>query len=75
MQLDNVATNKVSQREMLKIVSLFRQNGFRGEYESFEFGEVQDEYMIVLKDEKSGVSGLFKADLNKSTIEFKQVIQ
>lgn len=72
--LDNVAQQEVTQREMMKIIGLFRKNGFRGEYETFDRGEVQDEYMVVLTDEKSGVKGLFKVDLGTGSIEFQHVV-
>lgn len=59
---------------MMKIIGLFRKNSFRGEYESFAHGEGgQDEYMVILTDEKSGVKGLFKADLGTGSIEFQHV--
>ncbi|WP_461244591.1 hypothetical protein [Secundilactobacillus muriivasis] len=73
--MDNVLEQEVTQREMMKIIGLFRKNSFRGEYESFEHGKGgQDEYMVVLTDEKSGVKGLFKADLGTGSIEFQHVV-
>lgn len=73
--MDNVLEQEVSQREMMKIIGLFRKNEFRGEYESFEHGKGgQDEYMVTLTDEKSGVKGLFKADLGTGSIEFQHVV-
>ena len=45
--LDNVAT--VTQEEMMKLVSLFRKNGFRGEYDTIEHSEAGgDEYNVIM---------------------------
>ncbi|MTV82240.1 hypothetical protein GM612_06185 [Lactobacillus sp. CRM56-3] len=59
---------------MMKIIGLFRQNSFRGEYASFKRGETQDHYQVILTDEKSGVKGLFKVDLEAGSIEFQHVV-
>lgn len=66
---------EVSQREMLKIISVFRKNGFKGEYETFERSkEVEGEYFVVVTDEKSGIKGLFKANILESTVAFQYVL-
>jgi hypothetical protein len=71
--LDNVAT--VTQEEMMKLVSLFRKNGFRGEYDTIEHSEAGgDEYNVIMVDEKTGVKGLFTANLAENTINFQHVI-
>ncbi|KRK47826.1 hypothetical protein FC96_GL002029 [Secundilactobacillus kimchicus JCM 15530] len=73
--LENTAKQEVAQRDMMKIIGLFRKNSFRGEYESFEHGDGgQDEYLVTLVDEKTGVKGLFKADLGTGVIEFQHVV-
>ncbi|BDZ32026.1 hypothetical protein RA086_12350 [Lactiplantibacillus sp. WILCCON 0030] len=67
--------NEVTQREMVKLIGLFRKNGFKGEYVSFQ--HVVDEgasYFVVMSDENNGTQGLFKADLVSGTIEFQYML-
>mgnify|MGYP003361740833 FL=1 len=67
--------NDVTQREMVKLIGLFRKNGFKGEYVSFQ--HVVDEgaaYFVVMADENNGTQGLFKADLLSGTIEFQYML-
>ena len=73
--MSETAANEVTQREMIRIIGLFRKNGFKGEYESFQ--HVVDEgasYFVVMSDESNGTQGLFKADLLAGTIEFKYMM-
>ena len=67
--------NEVTQREMVKLIGLFRKNGFKGEYVSFQ--HVVDEgatYFVVMGDENDSNQGLFKADLLSGTIEFQYML-
>lgn len=67
--------SEVSQREMLKIISVFRKNGFKGEYETFERSkEAEGEYFVVVTDEKSGIKGLFKANVLDGSVAFQYVL-
>ncbi|MFB9768776.1 hypothetical protein [Lactiplantibacillus modestisalitolerans] len=72
---EKVAANEVTQREMIRIIGLFRKNGFKGEYLSFQ--HVADEgaaYFVVMGDESNGTQGLFKANLLTETIEFQYML-
>ena len=67
--------NDVTQREMVKLIGLFRKNSFKGEYVSFQ--HVVDEgasYFVVMADENNGTQGLFKADLLSGTIKFQYML-
>ncbi|WP_048000762.1 hypothetical protein [Lactiplantibacillus herbarum] len=67
--------SEVTQREMIRLIGLFRKNGFKGEYVSFQ--HVTDEgasYFVVMADENNGTQGLFKADLLAGTIEFQYMV-
>ena len=67
--------SEVTQREMIRLIGLFRKNGFKGEYVSFQ--HVTDEgasYFVVMADENNGTQGLFKADLLAGTIEFQYML-
>ncbi|AJO75238.1 hypothetical protein ACPZ2A_12630 [Lactiplantibacillus plantarum] len=67
--------NEVTQREMIRLIGLFRKNGFKGEYVSFQ--HVTDEgasYFVVMADENNGTQGLFKADLLSGSIEFQYML-
>ncbi len=49
---------------MIRIIGLFRKQGFKGNYLSFQ--HVVDEvatYFVVMGDENNGNQGLFKANL------------
>ncbi len=73
--MSETAANEVTQREMIRIIGLFRKNGFKGEYVSFQ--HVVDEgasYFVVMADENNGTQGLFKADLLAETIEFQYML-
>ncbi|GAX08005.1 hypothetical protein IWT5_01156 [Secundilactobacillus silagincola] len=66
---------EVSQREMLKIIGLFRKNGFKGEYETFEKSkEETGEYFVVVTDENTHIKGLFKANPSKDMVAFQHVL-
>lgn len=66
---------EVSQKEMLKIIGLFRKNGFKGEYETFERSkEVEGEYFVVVSDENTHIKGLFKANPSKDMVSFQHVL-
>jgi len=67
--------SEVTQREMIRLIGLFRKNGFKGEYVSFQ--HVTDEgasYFVVMADENNGTQGLFKADLLSGSIEFQYML-
>ncbi|WP_082137369.1 hypothetical protein, partial [Lactiplantibacillus herbarum] len=67
--------SEVTQREMIRLIGLFRKNGFKGEYVSFQ--HVTDEgasYFVVMADESNGTQGLFKADLLSGSIEFQYMV-
>jgi len=67
--------NEVTQREMIRLIGLFRKNGFKGEYVSFQ--HVTDEgasYFVVMADENNGTQGLFKANLLNDSIEFQYMV-
>jgi len=66
---------EVSQREMLKIIGIFRKNGFKGEYETFERSEENEgEYFVVVTDENTHIKGLFKANLTDGVVSFQHVL-
>jgi len=67
--------SEVTQREMIRLIGLFRKNGFKGEYVSFQ--HVTDEgasYFVVMADENNGTQGLFKANLLNDSIEFQYMV-
>lgn len=66
---------EVSQREMLKIIGLFRKNGFKGEYETFTRSQDDaGEYLVVVIDENTHIKGLFKANPSKDMVSFQHVL-
>lgn len=69
------ATSEVTQREMVRIISQFRKQGFKGNYLSFQ--HVADEgasYFVVMGDENNGNQGLFKIDLLTGKIAFQYML-
>lgn len=65
----------VTQEETIKLVSLFRKNGFRGEYAGITHSKTGgDTYTVVMVDAKTSVKGLFSANLATKTINFQHVI-
>lgn len=71
--MGNLAT--VTPAETMKLVSLFRKNGFRGEYASIARCETgSEDYTVVMVDAKTSVKGLFHASLADHTIQFQHVI-
>jgi hypothetical protein len=71
--LENSTT--VTQEETMKLVSLFRKNGFRGEYASITHSKTGGEdYAVVMVDAKTSVKGLFSANLADNRINFQHVI-
>ncbi|WHQ55080.1 hypothetical protein M1857_04130 [Lactiplantibacillus plantarum] len=69
------ATNEVTQREMVRIISHFRKQGFKGTYISFQ--HVVDEgasYFVVMGDENSRNQGLFKINLLSGEIAFQYML-
>ncbi|RRK09456.1 hypothetical protein D1831_12515 [Lactiplantibacillus garii] len=66
---------EVTQREMIRIIGLFRKQGFKGNYLSFQ--HVADEgaaYFVVMGDENNGNQGLFKANLLTGEVEFQYML-
>ncbi|NLR17930.1 hypothetical protein HC026_03220 [Lactobacillus sp. LC28-10] len=60
---------------MLKIIGLFRKNGFKGEYETFTRSkEDANEYLVVVTDENTHIKGLFKANPSKDMVSFQHVL-
>lgn len=60
---------------MLKIIGIFRKNGFKGEYETFTRSEEsEDEFLVVVTDENTHIKGLFKADIAKGLVSFQHVL-
>ncbi|MBO2714295.1 hypothetical protein DW673_09865 [Lactiplantibacillus plantarum] len=69
------ATNEVTQREMVRIISQFRKQGFKGNYINFQ--HVVDEgatYFVVMGDENNRNQGLFKIDLLNGKIAFQYML-
>ena len=66
---------EVTQREMIRIIGLFRKQGFKGNYLSFQ--HVVDEgatYFVVMGDENNGNQGLFKANLLTGEVAFQYML-
>lgn len=69
------ATNEVTQREMIRIISQFRKQGFKGNYINFQ--HVVDEgatYFVVMGDDNNHNQGLFKIDLLSGEIAFQYML-
>lgn len=72
---EKAAANEVTQREMIRIIGLFRKQGFKGNYLSFQ--HVVDEgatYFVVMGDENNGNQGLFKANLLTGEVTFQYML-
>ena len=72
---EKAAANEVTQREMIRIIGLFRKQGFKGNYLSFQ--HVVDEgatYFVVMGDENNGNQGLFKANLLTGEVAFQYML-
>lgn len=72
---EKVAADEVTQREMIRIIGLFRKQGFKGNYLSFQ--HVADEgaaYFVVMGDENNGNQGLFKANLLTGDVAFQYML-
>lgn len=69
-----MAKQDVTQIEMMKIIALFRQDGYQGDYESFQRVSGNDrEFFVVMSNEK-GIKALFRASLMLNAVEFKYLL-
>jgi len=47
----NLAAKEVTQKEMMKIIALFRQEGYKGEYEEFQHVSGTDrDFFVVMSN-------------------------
>ncbi len=70
----NLADKEVSQIEMMKIIALFRKEGFKGEYESFQRVSGTDREFFVVMSNEQGIKALFRASLMLNAVEFQYVL-
>lgn len=70
----NLADKEVTQIEMMKIISLFRKEGFKGEYETFQRVSGTDREFFVVMSNEQGIKALFKASLMLNAVEFQYVL-
>ncbi|QCZ46842.1 hypothetical protein [Levilactobacillus brevis] len=69
-----MANTEVTQREMMKIIGLFRQAGYQGEYETFQRVSGTDREFFVVMSNEQGIKALFKASLMLEAVEFQYVL-
>jgi len=70
----NLADKEVSQIEMMKIIGLFRKEGFKGEYDSFQRVSGTDREFFVVMSNEQGIKALFRASLMLNAVEFQYVL-
>ena len=60
---EKVASNEVTQREMIRAIRLFHKQGFQGNYLSFQhMGDEVAVYFVAMGNENNNNQGLFKAN-------------
>ncbi|GEO70775.1 hypothetical protein [Levilactobacillus acidifarinae] len=69
-----MATKEVTQVEMMKIIALFRKEGFKGEYEDFQRVSGTDREFFVVMANEQGVKALFRASLMLNAVQFQYVL-
>ncbi|ARN93428.1 hypothetical protein CT113_10675 [Levilactobacillus brevis] len=69
-----MAKQDVTQIEMMKIIALFRQDGYKGEYESFQRVSGTDREFFVVMSNEQGIKALFRASLMLNAVEFQYVL-
>ncbi|MFC6260565.1 MULTISPECIES: hypothetical protein [Levilactobacillus] len=69
-----MAEKEVTQIEMMKIIALFRKEGFKGEYETFQRVSGTDREFFVVMSNEQGIKALFKASLMLNAVEFQYVL-
>jgi len=69
-----LAEKEVTQIEMMKIIALFRKEGFKGEYETFQRVSGTDREFFVVMSNEQGIKALFKASLMLNAVEFQYVL-
>lgn len=70
----NLADKEVTQIEMMKIIALFRKEGFKGEYETFQRVSGTDREFFVVMSNEQGIKALFRASLMLNAVEFQYVL-
>ncbi|MBS0947006.1 hypothetical protein JK167_14030 [Levilactobacillus brevis] len=69
-----MAEQVVTQVEMMKIIALFRQAGYQGEYENFQRVSSTDREFFVVMSNEQGIKALFRASLMLNAVEFQYVL-
>jgi len=70
----NLAHKEVSQIEKMNIIALFRKEGFKGEYETFQRISGTDREFFVVMSNEQGIKALFRASLMLNAVEFQYVL-
>jgi len=69
-----LADKEVTQLEKMKIIGLFRKEGFSGDYESFQRVSGTDREFFVVMSNEQGIKALFRASLMLNAVEFQYVL-
>ncbi|MGX6429736.1 hypothetical protein [Levilactobacillus yonginensis] len=69
-----MADKEVTQLEKMKIIGLFRKEGFSGDYESFQRVSGTDREFFVVMSNEQGIKALFRASLMLNAVEFQYVL-
>ncbi|WP_143462997.1 hypothetical protein [Levilactobacillus enshiensis] len=69
-----MADKEVTQIEMMKIIGLFRKEGFTGEYDSFQRVSGTDREFFVVMSNEQGIKALFRASLMLNAVELQHVL-
>ncbi|QMU09145.1 hypothetical protein H3M12_01075 [Levilactobacillus suantsaii] len=59
---------------MMKIIALFRKEGYKGEYEEFQRVSGTDREFFVVMGNDQGLKALFRASLMLDAVEFQYVL-
>jgi len=70
----NLADKEVTQLEKMKIIGLFRKEGFTGEYDSFQRVSGTDREFFAVMSNEQGIKALFRASLMLNAVEFQYVL-